>query len=144
MPENRSFESEVAGFQQFLGTNHWPDKIAWIQTEDLLVTGTRLLYARIPASEAREIAARQTFEQGITQGRGVLLAGCFELQGTSFCFVWVPANDDEARRALMPVGVKLSVPTDRVPVKRIRSPLLWWWLTFRMQRKQSNKEWLFQ
>lgn len=73
-----------------------------------------------------------------------MLASGFELQGTSYCCVWVPANDDEAERALMPPGVKVKIPNERIRVTPITNPLLWWWLAFRLKQKQSNKEWLFQ
>lgn len=98
----------------------------------------------MPVPKSRHTAARQAFEKGIQEGRGILLASRFELQGTSYCYVYVTANDDEEGRALMPAGVKLSIPNDRVPVTLIRNRLLWWWLMFRLKQKQLNKEWLFQ
>jgi hypothetical protein len=138
------FEVQVAIFQQFLRANQYSDKIVWILPQDLLLTGKRLFYARIPVSKLRDVVARQTFEKGIAQGRGVLLGTLFELQGTSFCYVWVPANDDEAARSLMPTGVKLSIRTDRISVTTVRSLLLWWCLKIRFRQKQALKKELFR
>lgn len=139
-----TFEAEVFRFQEFLRANRWSERIVWIQPQDLLLTGKQFCYLKMPVPKSRDTAARQAFDKGIQEGRGVLLASRLELQGTSYCYIWVPANDDEAMRALMPAGVKLSIPNDRVPVRLIRNRLLWWWLTFRLKQKQSNKEWLFQ
>lgn len=136
-----TFETAVARFQQFLRSNQWPEKIVWIQMQDLLLTGKKLLYARIPPSKSREVAAQETFEQGVKQGRGVLLGALFELRGASFCYVWVPPNDEEAARSLMPAEIKSRIPNDRVPVTLIRNRLLWWWLRVRLRRKQSDKGW---
>ena len=145
MPEKApNFEAEIARFQQFLRVNQFSEKILWIQPKDLLITGKRLLYVRSPVPKAREIVAQQTFEKGIGQGRGVLLKALFELHGKSFCFVWVPENDDEAARALMPAGVKLSIYTDRIPVTAVRSRLLWWCLKTRFSGKQVPREELFR
>jgi hypothetical protein len=145
LPEKApNFEAEIARFQQFLRVNQFSATILWIQPEDLLITGKRLLYVRFPVSKTREVVAQQTFEKGIGQQRGALLKALFELEGQSFCFVWVSENNDEAARAFMPAGVKLSIYTDRIPVTAVRSRLWWWCLKTRFRRKQVLREELFR
>ena len=135
-----NFELQVARFQQFLRANQRSEKIVWIELGDLLLTGKRHLYARIPTSDSRELAARRAFEKGIEQGRGVLFKAVFEVQGSSLCYVWVPRNNDEASLALMPAGVKLSILNSNIPVTAIESPFLWLWLKIRFSGTQGAKE----
>jgi hypothetical protein len=110
----------------------------------MLLTGTKLIYARLPVPKTREVAVRRLFENGIAQGQGVLFEKFGDGDGASFCLVWVPSSEREAELALMPRGVKLSVLTDRILVTPVRTSVWWWFLGMLFHRKQGQKELLFR
>jgi len=137
------FEAGVKKFQECLRANRSPERILWIQPEDILLTGKRLFYVKILAPESRELAARQVYEIGAERGLGVLFGTICEVDGTTCCYVWIPANEDEAEAALMPADLKMSIKTDKVPTIAIRSRLFWWFLKLRFRHSQTHKGFLF-
>ena len=138
------FEADVCSFQEFLRGNGSPEKIIWIQPEDILLTGKRLFYLKTPVPESRGSAARQAYEAGLRRGLGVLFLTICELENATCCYVWTPENEEEAAQALMPVGLKMSIKADKISAIPVPSHLLWLLLRFRYRRRQANKGFLFQ
>jgi hypothetical protein len=142
--EKTNFEDAVARFQNFLKTNKYPSEIVWVQPDDVLLTGKRLVYVRVSAPKVRQRMAKQICEEGMEKKRGVLLGTICELGATTCAYVWAPANDDEAVRALMPVDLKLSAKTGRIRGVSVESGIWWACLKLRYRKKQILREELFR
>jgi hypothetical protein len=139
-----NFEAVVAEFEKFLQTNLYPGRIMWVQSEDVLLTGKRLVYVRIPAPKARAAAAQKIYESGMERGLGVLLGTICELDGMTCCHVWAPSNEQEAEESLMPAGVKMSVRSDKITGIPVKNHLWWFCLRIQYRRHQALREQLFR
>lgn len=142
-----SFDATVERFQDFLGQNQYPENILWLTPEDVLLSGKRSVYVRVPIPAANEMKARKMYDDGVANGRGLLMSTICEMEGSTYCCVWYPKRQEEEPPGLWPRdgSVKLSanIGTSRVPGKPVKSRLLWALLTLRNRRKQDLKEFLF-
>ena len=147
MRNDGSFGATVVRFQQFLGQNQYPESILWLTPEDVLLSGKRFVYVRLPIPAANEMTARKMFDDGVANGRGLLMSTICEMEGSTYCYVWYPRRQEEEPQGLWPRdgSVKLSakMATSRLPGKPVRSRLLWALLKLRSRRKQGLKEFLF-
>jgi hypothetical protein len=137
------FDESLAKFQQFLETNGYPREVVWVTPDDLIVTGERLIYIRVPVSSKNEVQARTLFEQGTTRQMGVLFDTICVGGNETFCCAWVPPDEDQAERALMPKQLKLSAKVDKVGGTPVRSRLQWFLLRLRYWKYQNLKNSLF-
>ena len=142
--EKPNFEDAVAKFQEFLRANQYSDKIVWVEPDDVLLTGKRLMYVFVAGQEGRERKARRTYEEGMPRRRGLLFHTICDLGSATCSYVWVPGSDDEAHRSLMPLGLKLSVQTDKIKGVFVESGVWWAYLRIRFRQKQILKEELFR
>jgi hypothetical protein len=142
--KNITFENAVAKFQEFLKANQYSGEIVWVQPGDVLLTDKRLVYVRVSSQKAREKMARKTYEEGMPRRRGVLFRTICDLGRTTCSHVWAPGSDDDAERLLMPIGLKLSVQTDRIRGVPVKSGIWWAYLRVRYRRKQVLKVELFR
>ena len=63
---------------------------------------------------------------GIERGLGVCLQAFGKTEDSTIATVFVPKDDDESQRALMPLGgLKMSARVQSLPAHRVRSNLLW-------------------
>jgi len=142
-----SFGATVARFQEFLGQNQYSENILWLTPEDVLLSGKRSVYVRIPVPPANEMKARNMYDEGVANGRGLLMSTICELDGSTCCYVWYPRHQEEEHQGLWPHdgSVKLSakMETSRVQRKPVKSRLLWAFLKLRNRRQQNLKEFLF-
>jgi hypothetical protein len=143
IPENASFEEAVIAFQTFLEKCERSQRIAWVGSEDVLLTGKRFMYVRTPIAQSQAAKARETYEQGLKQGRGVRLETLCELNGITCCHVWVPQDEVDAAQSMMGKALHLSVRTDRIIGKPVQGDLRWRWLRWRYGPKQEQKKWIF-
>jgi hypothetical protein len=134
--EKVNFEDAVTKFQDFLRANGYPGEVVWVQPDDVLLTGKRLVYVRVSVPNAREKIARQIYEEGMGRRRGVLFGTICELGGTTCSYVWAPESDDEAGRALMPVGMKMNTKNDKIRGVSVMSGVRWAYLRVRYSGKQ--------
>jgi len=141
---NADFDDAVAKFHEFLKTNHYSGEIVWVQPADVLLTGKRLVYVRMASQKARVEMARKTYEEGMARCRGVLFRTICDLGSTTCSHVLAPGSDDEAERLLMPIGLKLSVQTDRIRGVSVKSGIWWFYLKVRYRQKQVLRELLFR
>jgi hypothetical protein len=142
--EKTNFDEAVMKFGDFLKANRFPREIVWVQPEDVLLTGKRLVHVRVYSQETREKMARKTYEEGMPRRLGVLLGTICEMGSTTCSFVWAPESKDEAARALMPVGLKLRASLDKIRGIPVKSGLWWMYLKYRHRRKQGLREELFR
>jgi hypothetical protein len=143
-----SFDETVARFQGFLGKNQYSENILWLTPEDVLLSGRRFVYVRVPIPAANEINARKIYDEGVANGRGLLMSTICEMNGSTCCYVWYPRRQEEEPQGLWPHdgSVKLSATaeTSKVPAKPVKSRLFWAFLKLRTQGKQNLKESLFR
>jgi hypothetical protein len=142
--QDANFEDAVAKFQEFLKANQYSDEIVWVEPDDVLLTGKRLVYVCVAGQKVREKTARRTYEEGMPRRRGVLFRTICDLGSITCTHVWAPRSDDEAEELLMPAGLKLSVQTDKIRGVSVKSAIWWANLRIRYGRKQVLREWLFR
>jgi hypothetical protein len=142
-----SFGATVARFQEFLGQNQYPENILWLMPEDVLLPGKPFVYVCIPISAANEMKVRKIYDEGVANGRGLLMSTVCEMHSSTCCYVWYPRTQEEEPQGLWPHdgSVKLSAQMDssRVLGKPVKNRLLWALLRLRNRRKQNLKEFLF-
>ncbi len=140
-----SFDEWLLNFRQFLGKNGCPEKIVWVTARDILLSGRRLIYVKVPVPESNENEVRQLFDAGASEEWGILLDTICETKHATYAFAWSPRNAREAERNLMPKGVKMSARTreGKVPCEVVRSRLRWLYLQWKFRGKQQQKQLLF-
>jgi hypothetical protein len=124
-----TFEAAENRYRRFLVENGYPPQIIWVRSQNVVFPGKRFVYVKFPIPAENLARARETYESGITQQRGVLFSSLCELEEATCCFVWFPKDRDEAARYLMPAdgSLKMSALIDlaRVPGRVIRTSLAW-------------------
>src|SRR5438034_7244207 len=50
---------------------YYSENIVWVMPEDILLTGKRFLYVRVPIPADNERRIRRMYDEGMTQGRGL-------------------------------------------------------------------------
>ncbi len=140
-----SFDEWLVNFRQFLGKNGYPEKVAWVTARDILLSGRRLIYVKVPVPDSNENEVRQLFDAGASEEWGILLDTICDTKDATYAFAWSPRNAREAERNLMRKGVKMSAaPREaRVPCEAVRSRLRWSYLQFKLRGKQQQKHLLF-
>jgi len=141
------FQSAVARFRAFLRQNKYPENIVWLMPEDVLLSGKRFLYVRVPVSSANEVKARKIYDDGLANGRGLLMSTICEMKDSTCCYLFYPRRGEEEPQGLWPQdgSVKLSAKlgTSRVAGKPVKNRLLWAFLKLRNRRKQNLKRFIF-
>jgi hypothetical protein len=142
-----NFEASVAEFRQFLADNHYPSDVTWVQPEDVLLSGRRLIYVRAPVSAKREQEVRELFDLSQSSHNGIVFGTICFGKDTTYAYAWMPSDALEAQRALTASDtVKMSAKTgiSKVPGAPISSVVLWTYLKLRLNRKQFQKAQLFR
>lgn len=119
------FDEAEVQLQEFLTSAEWPEKVTWVSTDDIAVLGQGFVVH--PRKEGRGQAI-ESYSKGIQKNLGILLTAVCRNEHHSYCAVWVPSDQTEAEYALMPDGVKLSVPKLARQTKVINGQLKWLWL----------------
>jgi hypothetical protein len=146
--EKPDFEAAKAQFLELLRKCEHAQTIVWLSPKDVLLPGKRFVYVRVPTSNENEAKARQTFEEGIMRGRGVLISTICGMADSTCCYVWSPSEGEEGHHGLWPKdgGVKMTAKTEssRISGRAVRNPLLWALLRLRYRAKQGEKDLLFR
>ena len=144
--EKPNFAAAKAQFLELLRQCEYPQTVVWVTPKDILLSGKRFVYVRVPVSNDNDLKVRQSFEEGIVRGRGVLISTICEMAGSTCCYVWYPKDGEEGHYGLWPKdgGVKMTAKMSaRLSGKAVRNPLLWALLRLRYGAKQSEKNLLF-
>jgi hypothetical protein len=120
-----SFNDAEAQFRNFLRSSAWPEDVVWVCLDDVAVIEQYFIVH--PIAKGR-IYASEKYEKGALQNLGVLLSAICRDNINSYCAVWIPSDSAEAEYALMPQGLKLSVPSEPRQGKAVTSEIRWWWL----------------
>ena len=67
------FDRALVRFRAFLKQNNYSENVVWVMPEDILLTGKRFLYVRLPIPAENERRIRRMYEDGVTQGRGLVM-----------------------------------------------------------------------
>jgi DNA-directed RNA polymerase subunit RPC12/RpoP len=141
------FGTEVTRFRTFLGQNRYPENIIWLMPEDVVLSGKRFLYVRVPIRSTNETIARNIYDEGVAQGRGLLMSTICEMEISTCCYVWFPRCPEEEPEGLWPQdgSVKMSVQaeTPRMVGKPVKNGMLWELLKLRHRKIQHLKGLLF-
>jgi hypothetical protein len=125
---NSSFDESLARFHRFLEGNGYPREIVWLTAYDVIVTSKPFINIRVPSHDHdNERHARELFELGTTERRGVLFDTVCDGGNITYCYAWVPLDSAEAERSLMSRGLKLSVKTGpgRIRAEVVKNWLQW-------------------
>lgn len=120
-------------FRQFVGREGFSTNLVWVFSEDV-TSCVRDYWVRVPVPAANEALAREYFEYGRQQGRGVTLEVLCRLGGLSACFVGVPEDDETASYA-MQGPLKLKVPVSPVEASAVRWGMAWRWRRWTHRRR---------
>lgn len=144
---DEDFEATVARFQKFLEQCNYLGKIVWLMPGDVLLSGERFVYVRVPIPATNESKARSIFDEGVAHGRGLLISTLCEMQSATCCCLWYPERQENEPQGLWPHdgSVKFSAKTEmaRMPGKPVKSRLLWAFLKYRHRGHQHLKDLLF-
>lgn len=120
-----SFDEAEVQFRKFLRTSNWPVDLVWVCPDDVAVI-EQGFYVH-PMKKGRQYAIEE-YEKGAQQNFGILLNAICHDNANSYCAVWIPSDSIEAEYALMPQGLKLSIPSAARQGKAVTSGLRWWLL----------------
>jgi len=118
-----SYDESLAAFVHALQVQGFSTDLVWVFREDI-TNCIRDYWIREPVPAANVRLARDYFEYGRGQGRGVTLEVVCRLGERSVCYVWVPENDEDASYA-MQRPLKIMVPKEPVKGFPVRSRLRW-------------------
>jgi hypothetical protein len=142
---NVTFEESLVRYKEFLRENGYPSAIAWVRPQDVILAKQHTIFVRVPLPTTNEALARAAFNDGIGKKLGILFATVCEMDGVTCCRAWVPADEDEAQRSLMPQDLKVSVTTgeNRLCGKAVTNRITWLWLKLKYRKHQEQRDFLF-
>ena len=144
--EKTNFEEAVRQFQEFLEKEGESRQIAWVWPEDVLATGKRFVYVRVPVREASAAKVAEAYDKAVADGLGVRLSTLCYMPGATCCYVW-GSRDDHQKGPQWPFhGFMMSIKRDsgRIPGKPVRNVLRWAWLSWWHRKKQGARDFMFQ
>lgn len=120
-----TFEASVHEMSRLLSEEGYPSRIVWAQPGHV-VYYRRQLYVHVPNATVTAMVARSYFRAGFDQGLGLTVDAICQLDGVTYCSVFVPENLSQAYRlGLGRDDVRMSVLLEPVPARRVQNPLLW-------------------
>jgi|HubBroStandDraft_6_1064221.scaffolds.fasta_scaffold319110_1 hypothetical protein len=144
--DDADFGAALARFQQFLRANDYSERILWVMPEDILMTGKRFIYVRVPIPPINELNARRIYEEGVAEGRGLAMSTVCRMNASTYCCIWFPKSVEEVPQGIWPHdgGVKLSArDKSSSPAGRpIAHVVLWTLLRFWHRKNQRLKDFL--
>jgi hypothetical protein len=106
-----TFHDAVARLRSYLKANGRPEKIVWVEMDDLLIVKTRLR-VRLRSPHRMWTKAQCTYELGADRKLGILLQQVCQIPGLSCCHVYIPKNAQDAEQRLNGSSLKLSFPDE--------------------------------
>lgn len=141
------FDGALARFRAFLKQNNYSENIVWVMPEDIVLTGKRLLYVRVPIPAENERRIRRIYDDGVAQGRGLVMGTVCRTNQSTYSYLWFPRSAEEIPQGIWPTNgdLKLSARDDSSsPAGRpIKHRVLWTFLKLWHYKKQSLSNLLF-
>ena len=143
----RDFDAAVLRFSAFLKANNYSENIVWVMPEDVLLTGKRFLYVRVPISAENEGRIRRMYDEGMTQGKGLSMGTVCRMNQSTYCYLWFPKSEEEIPKGIWPTDgdLKLSAreKSSSLAGRPIRDRILWMLLKLWHHKKQHMRDFLF-
>jgi len=143
-PTLPDFDGALARFRAFLKQNNYPENVVWVMPEDILLTGKRFIYVRVPIPAENEERIRRMYDDGVTQGRGLVMGTVCRMNQSTYSYLWFPRSAGEIPQGIWPTNgdLKLSASDkSSSPAGRpIKHQMLWMLLKLWHHRKQSLKD----
>ena len=140
------FDNALARFRAFLKQNNCSENVVWVTPEDILLTGKRYLYVRVPIPARNEVKIRHMYDEGVAQGRGLLMGAVCRMNQSTYCYLWFPKSVEEVPQGIWPTNgdLKLSATekSSSLAGRPINHRVLWMLLKLWHRRKQSLKDFL--
>lgn len=138
------FDGALARFRAFLKQNNYSENVVWVMPEDILLTGKRFLYVRVPIPAENERTIRRMYDDGVAQGRGLVMGTVCRMNQSTYCYLWFPRSAEEIPQGIWPTngdlklsaGEKSSSPAGRP----INSQMLWMLRKLWHHKKQLRKD----
>lgn len=118
------FHDAVARLRSYLKANGRPEKIVWVEPNDLLNVKSRLR-VRLRAPHRMWTKAQCTYELGVDRKLGILLRQVCQIPGLSCCHVYIPKNPQDAEQRLNGSSLKLSFPDEVRRAVAVTNGLHW-------------------
>jgi hypothetical protein len=145
--DDANFGAAVTRFQQLLRANNYNERIIWVMPEDVLTTGKRFIYVRVPIPAINEVRARRMYEEGLTGGRGLLMSTVCRMNASTYCYIWFPKSVEEVPEGIWPQdgSLKLSAKdrSSSLAGRPISDRVLWTLLKLWHRKNQRFKYFLF-
>jgi len=126
-----SFEECAGRLRRFATERGLPSAQMWLDWGDVIVIGGRLYVYRSNRQD-RSLSAAARYRSAAEKDLGIALEAICTVDHATCCFVYLPANEDEAVRLMIPDnGVKLSVAQNAPKAKLVTNPIAWWLLKLR-------------
>jgi hypothetical protein len=140
------FDEAVKRFVGMLGAEGCGERIVWVWPEDVLVTGKRVVYVRMPVAERNEIRARKMYDEVMRLDCGLRMKDVCVGQDVTYCTLWGRPEEHAKEPQLWPGrGLMMSVTEEssRVVARPVRSEMRWRFLRWWYRERQGMKEVLF-
>ena len=141
------FDGALARFRAFLKQNNYSENVVWVMPEDILLTGKRFLYVRVPIPAENERRIRRMYDDGVEQGRGLVMGTVCRMNQSTYCYLWFPQAEDTPQGIWPTNGdLKLSAneKSSSLAGRPINDRILWMLLKLWHHRKQSLKDLLLR
>lgn len=123
IPQMPVFGDAIKKFQKFLVTHHVSSELLWVFREDV-TSRKRRVFVKEPLPSENARLAESLYERGCQRGLGVQLDALCLLGSRPCCYILLPEDELDAQY-MMVKGLKLSVPTDWLHARSIKSNLVW-------------------
>ena len=146
MSDRESFEAATARFAELLKAERCPGKIVWVWPEDVLATGTKIVYVREPVPSGNAVRAREMYETVMEVDCGLRMADVCVGRDATYCYMWGRPEDHAKEPRLWPSrGLMISVKKEssRGEGRIVRSGSLWTFLGWWYRERQGMKELMF-
>jgi hypothetical protein len=139
-----NFDAALAQFRAFLNRNKYADNVVWVMPEDILLTGKRFLYVRVPVPAQNEDKVRRMYDEGVAEGRGLVMSTVCRMNESVYCYLWYPKSAEEIPQGIWPKDgdLKLSATEkSSSPAGRpISNRMFWMLLKLWHHKKQFRKD----
>ncbi|HWC95590.1 MAG TPA: hypothetical protein VG456_02540 [Candidatus Sulfopaludibacter sp.] len=121
----KNFDAAVSDFKRFIIQQDYPPNLLWLQPDDILFWGLRYYFRKGDPSE-RANTAKTEYERALDRNVGLALQAEFKTERWAICRVYVPPDELEAERRMIPkTGVKIAATVDPKPAVEVHSRLRW-------------------
>ncbi|MHC4993668.1 MAG: hypothetical protein ACYTGQ_01305 [Planctomycetota bacterium] len=124
LPGKPSFEAAELGLKEFLAKNLHPNRIAWVFSEDISSSGTKV-WVRWPIPDQNTAAAKRHYEQGLVRGFGIAIRSICVANKTTCCYVWSPPDEYEAAKSNLGIGLRYSVMRPLADATPVTGAVAW-------------------